>query len=165
MHHQGFERLIRTMDEVADQVDEPVVMQIGASTYEPLHAEWFRFADQERAEELFASASVIVAHAGAGTIISAFRFQRPLVVVPRRQSHREHMDDHQFELAQALSEQGKVVLVENPTAEAVVEGIAQAAGIPPPPRDGARLAEAVAKILVAKGPSRPRESRCRQQES
>lgn len=147
MHHQGFERLIMAMDEVADQIDETIIMQIGASTYEPVKAEWFRFADQDRIEDLTATARVVVGHAGAGTVISAFRYKRPIVIVPRRSNHSEHVDDHQVELAQALADEGKVVMIEGPTAQSLREGIVQAVELRPHTQRGSRLAAAITTIL------------------
>jgi beta-1,4-N-acetylglucosaminyltransferase len=153
MHHQGFERLIKGMDQVALRTEEPVIMQIGASRYEPQHAEWFRFDDQSRVEELSATARVIVSHAGAGTIISAFHQKRPLVVVPRRSGHREHVDDHQLELARALSADGKVVVVEEPTADALSDGIARAGTLRSHQQQGKRLAAAIAGFLEEESPA------------
>lgn len=149
MHHQGFERLIRAMDEVAGQVDERVVMQIGASSHEPVHAEWFRFEGQARIEGLCAEARAIVAHAGAGTIITAFRYTRPLIVVPRRLEHRECIDDHQIELAQALSVMGKLVTIEEPTLQTLIGGIAKAVQLHPEWRDRSNLVAAVSGLLAA----------------
>lgn len=153
MHHQGFERLIRGMDQVARRTKEPVIMQIGASSYEPQHAEWFRFDDQSRVEELSTTARVIVSHAGAGTIISAFRHKRPLVVVPRRAGQREHVDDHQLELARALSAERKVIAVEEPLADALEQGIAQAESLHSHPQQGTRLAAAIAGFLEEESPA------------
>jgi UDP-N-acetylglucosamine transferase subunit ALG13 len=153
MHHQGFERLIRGMDEVARRTEEPVVMQIGASSYEPAHAEWFRFDEQARVEKLSAAASVIVSHAGAGTIISAFRHRRPLVVVPRRSGQGEHVDDHQLELARALSAEGKVISVEDPTADALDQAIARAGSLRRHQQQGSQLASAVARYLEKESPA------------
>jgi UDP-N-acetylglucosamine transferase subunit ALG13 len=44
-------------------------------------------------------AEVIVAHAGMGTILSALKFQRPLVIVPRRADLSEHTTNHQIATA------------------------------------------------------------------
>ncbi len=147
MHHQGFDRLISAMDAVAESLDEPVIMQIGAASYEPTHAEWFRFADGKKVDELIASARVVVGHAGSGTIITSFRYQRPLIVVPRRAMHNEHVDDHQLDLAQALAEQGKIYIVSEPTRDTLLEGISQAKHLRMHKKDGRRLAAAVSAIL------------------
>ncbi|MCE5257582.1 MAG: beta-1,4-galactosyltransferase [Chloroflexi bacterium] len=147
MHHQGFDRLIKAMDELAATSEEAVIMQIGASAYEPVHAEWFRFDTQERVQELSSAARVIVGHAGAGTILAAFHCGRPIVVVPRRSGHQEHVDDHQLELARALSAQNKVVLVDEPEVQALRDGINSTAALQPPTGAGGNLAEAITAIL------------------
>ena len=151
MHHQGFNRLIKSMDELANQISEPVIMQIGASTYEPVHAKWFRFDTQERVEEICAAARVIVGHAGAGTIISAFHCGRPIVVVPRLFRFREVVDDHQIELAQALSAQNKAVMVDEPTAQGLLDGINKATNLPSTNSHGTRLAKAIHETLENNG--------------
>jgi UDP-N-acetylglucosamine transferase subunit ALG13 len=153
MHHQGFDRLIKAMDELADQIDEPVVMQIGASTYEPVHAEWFRFDTQERADELCAAARVIVGHAGAGTLISAFHCRRPIVVIPRRFGHGEHVDDHQIELAKAVSAQNKAIMVDEPTLQGLLDGMNKATDLVPAKRDRGNLAEAILETLENSTPA------------
>ncbi len=147
MHHQGFDRLIKAMDEYADQTDEPVVMQIGSASYEPKHAQWFRFDTQEEVDKLCSTARVIVSHVGAGTIISAFRYQRPIVVVPRRSLYREVVDDHQYELAQALSEQKKVIVVDEPSVQGMIDGISIAPSLVTKRNSQSNLKNAIIEIL------------------
>jgi beta-1,4-N-acetylglucosaminyltransferase len=150
MHNQGFDRLISAMDEVAANTDEQVVMQIGSASLEPTHAEWFHFADGERVSELIDSARIVVAHAGAGTIITTFKRGRPLIVVPRLSAHGEHIDDHQLDLAEALAAQGKVCLVTEPTLLTLQEAISQAEHLGVHQNSSHRLAAAVSKILKKK---------------
>lgn len=149
MHNQGFDRLIMAMDEVAADIDESVIMQVGSASIKPTHAEWFKFADGERMDELIAAARVVVAHAGAGTIITTFRHRKPLVVVPRRRAHNEHIDDHQIDLAQALAAQGKLYFVDEPTLATLLEGISEAERLHLHENNSLRLAAAVSKILTA----------------
>jgi len=111
-HYQGFERLIRKMDEIAGKIDEDVIMQIGSTKYTPKNAEFFDFIDDdEKIAYYFGDARIIVAHAGAGTIMDAVRLKRPLIVVPRLQKFNEHVDDQQLELAEAISNACKAVSV------------------------------------------------------
>lgn len=147
MHHQGFDRLIKAMDELAGIAEEPVVMQIGSAKYEPVHAEWFRFAPQKQVDELCGAARVIVGHAGAGTILSAFHHNRPVVIVPRRFPYQEHVDDHQLDLAHALSSQNKVILVDEPTAQALQEGIRRAEQLPQVHTSAGNLVRAIRNTL------------------
>lgn len=110
-HSQGFSRLVRAMDEIAGRIEEEVVMQIGASSYVPRKARHFEFSGQEEMERLNREARVVVTHAGAGSIITGLKWGKPLIVMPRLAKHGEVIDDHQLELAEALSRAGKVFAV------------------------------------------------------
>src|SRR5262249_38057785 len=57
--------------------------------------------------------TVIVSHAGVGTMIDAISANVPIIVWPRLRQYGEHINDHQLELAQAMSEQGRATLVNN----------------------------------------------------
>ncbi len=109
MHYQGFERLIRKMDEIAGKIDEEVVMQIGSTQYTPKFARYFDFVDSDSTiMDYFRNARVIVSHAGAGTLLNTLILGKPIIVVPRLKEFGEHIDDQQLELAKHLSDQGKV---------------------------------------------------------
>lgn len=103
-HYQGFDRLIKKMDEIAGKIDEKVIMQIGHTNYKPVNAEYFDFVeDFGKIEELNRDARVVVSHAGAGSILTALKLGTPVIVVPRLKKYNEHMDDHQLEIAEVMS--------------------------------------------------------------
>jgi UDP-N-acetylglucosamine transferase subunit ALG13 len=111
-HYQGFDRLIKKMDEIAGKIDEKVIMQIGHTNYKPVNAEYFDFVDDfGKIEELNRDARVVVSHAGAGSILTALKLSTPVIVVPRLKRYNEHMDDHQLEIAEAMSSIKGVVAV------------------------------------------------------
>lgn len=111
-HPKGFDRLVRAMDAIAESAEEDVIFQIGNSEYEPRHGSHFRFrGDDREIDQLIGQARVVVGHAGVGMIIEGLEHGRPLVVIPRRKSLREHVDDHQFETAQRLSQEGLLRVV------------------------------------------------------
>ena len=56
----------------------------------------------------FASASLVVSHAGMGTILTALCYQKPLLVMPRRASLGEQRNEHQLATARRLRELGRV---------------------------------------------------------
>ena len=98
-----FTRLIKKVDEIAPKLGEEVVMQIGSVTYEPRNATYFRYTSYQENLSYFQKASLIIGHGGVGTILNALRFQKPIIVVPRRIRFGElSRDDHQFELAQKI---------------------------------------------------------------
>lgn len=51
-------------------------------------------------------ADVVVAHAGVGSAIMAMQAGKCPVLVPRERAHREHVDDHQAEIASTLVRAG-----------------------------------------------------------
>ncbi len=101
-----FPRLICKMDEIARDTGERVVIQIGMGKAFPEHAEYFDFKPREEALALQREARLIVCHGGIGSVIDALEVRRPLVVVPRLMRYREHMTDHQLDLAEAVERRG-----------------------------------------------------------
>lgn len=92
-----FDRLVHTVDDWAMQRgDAEVFAQIGASDAPPRHVEWKQFLSPDEFERKAREAQVIVAHAGMGSILTAFKLDKPIVVVPRRAKLGEHRNDHQL---------------------------------------------------------------------
>jgi exopolysaccharide biosynthesis glucuronosyltransferase PssE len=91
-----FDRLIRAVDEIAAELDEPIAAQVGVSRYRPKNFEGAAAVPAREFEELFRQARFVVAHAGIGTVLNAQRHQKPLVVVPRQAKYGEHRNDHQL---------------------------------------------------------------------
>lgn len=91
-----FDRLIRKMDEIAPTLGKPVFAQVGNGVYEPKNMEWVHNIDPSRFDDLFSKAEKIVSHAGIGTVLTAQRFGKPIVLIPRRATLGEHRNDHQL---------------------------------------------------------------------
>ena len=125
-HSQGFDRLVRGMDQLAAELEEPVIIQWGSSTYIPQYAEHFQFTTSQRMAELSQEARIIVSHAGSGTIIAALQARKPLVLAPRLKQFDEHMDDHQQQLAKALAARGRVVVALELTVDTLRQALNQA---------------------------------------
>jgi UDP-N-acetylglucosamine transferase subunit ALG13 len=97
-----FDRLTQTIDRLAPSLGQPVLGQIGRSTYVPRN---FRAAISMQAAEFearFREAAVIVAHAGIGTVLKAQQHNKPLVLFPRRARFGEHRNDHQLATCEQL---------------------------------------------------------------
>ena len=99
-----FPRLIAALDALAPSLDEPVIAQIGPDPTAYPHLETHATLTPGRFDALFAEARIVVAHAGIGTILSARRHGRPLILVPRRFDHGEHRNDHQLATARELEQ-------------------------------------------------------------
>jgi UDP-N-acetylglucosamine transferase subunit ALG13 len=65
--------------------------------------------------EKISVASLVILHAGAGSVIHAVRAGKIPVVMPRRVEFGEHVDNHQVEFAMELEKFGKVIVAMEPT--------------------------------------------------
>lgn len=108
-----FDRFVRIVDEVAAQLDEEVVAQVYKSEYVARHIKTVDFLPPDEFNALFDKARLIVAHAGMGTIISALRKQKPIIIFPRIASLGEHRNEHQLATAQKMKELGYVYVANN----------------------------------------------------
>jgi UDP-N-acetylglucosamine transferase subunit ALG13 len=108
----AFERLLRRVDEL-DLADE-LVVQYGASTFVPRAAETCRFMEYSAVAEHMRKARAVIAHGGAGSILTALYVGVRPIVVPRRKEYGEVIDDHQLELSARLERAGLVTLALNP---------------------------------------------------
>jgi UDP-N-acetylglucosamine transferase subunit ALG13 len=93
-----FDRLIRAMDAwAAAQAPAPEMLaQIGEGAFEPHNMPWVRRLDQAEFARTVERADLVVAHAGMGSVITAGRFGRPIVILPRRRDLGELTTDHQI---------------------------------------------------------------------
>jgi UDP-N-acetylglucosamine transferase subunit ALG13 len=91
-----FDRLVKAVDEMSPRLTEKVYAQIGETTYAPRHIEWTRTIRPEDFDKRFRDARVVVAHAGIGTILTAQKHGKPIILFPRRSAFGEHRNDHQL---------------------------------------------------------------------
>lgn len=94
-----FDRLVGALDAIAARLDEEIIAQVGVSTGTWRNLTLRAKLPPTEFERCFAAARVVVAHAGVGTILSARRLAKPLIVVPRRHAFGEHRNDHQLATA------------------------------------------------------------------
>lgn len=104
-------RLLQKLDEYVEQglLTDEIYAQIGNSTYKPRHYAYKDFMDKKEFDATIAKADLVIAHSGVGTIITAIRAKKPVVVFPRLAKYKEHVDDHQLDIARAF-EMKKYVL-------------------------------------------------------
>lgn len=106
-----FDRLVAAVDQWAGESGRSdVIAQIGRSRFKPRFMRFHEFLTPVQFSELFTKADLVIAHAGMGTILSALRYQRPLIVMPRRASLGEQRNEHQLATAQHLMEMGRVTV-------------------------------------------------------
>ena len=107
-----FDRLVRSVDEMLGQklIDGMIVAQIGDGRYEPKHMAFDRFLSKPEYDKRIGEATMLMGHAGVGTIALALKHRKPLLVVPRLKQYNEHVNDHQVATARKFEELGHVLV-------------------------------------------------------
>jgi beta-1,4-N-acetylglucosaminyltransferase len=103
-HFQGFERLLKKVDETALRIPHEIVIQKGYSKFVPQNTKYFDFVPMNAAMQYIQKSDLVISHAGIGTIILCKENGIPLIIFPRRKKYGEHGTDHQIEVAKAIEE-------------------------------------------------------------
>jgi UDP-N-acetylglucosamine transferase subunit ALG13 len=111
-HHQGFERLLKKIDELArDKVISDVFVLTGYSDYQPEYCPYTQFVGFNDFQDLIKKSSIVITHAGSGSILNALLHNKPTIAVPRLKKFGEHTNDHQLQLIKILEKEGKIIAV------------------------------------------------------
>jgi len=89
-----------------------IVWQVGATDYARQGEQLQRWLPPEELRRAMREADVVIAHAGVGTVLAALGEGKVPVVLPRLEAQREHVDDHQVEVAAMLDRRSLVVSVD-----------------------------------------------------
>lgn len=105
----SFDRLMKVVDAWAGRTNrKDVFAQIGKGGWVPQNFESKEFLKPEEFKKKIQEASVVIAHAGMGTILTALNFGKPVLVMPKRASLGEHRTEHQTATAQHLAKLGNI---------------------------------------------------------
>jgi len=106
-----FDRLVGTVDEWAGRAGRSdVYAQIGPTSLVPRHVAWTHHLTPGEFRERVDEATLVIAHAGMGSILTSLESGTPLLVFPRRARFRETRNDHQVATARWLDEQRKALV-------------------------------------------------------
>jgi len=100
-----FDRLIRAVDEIAPLLNgERIVAQTKGGRYIARNMECKSYFSADEFNALISQARMIISHAGTGSIISALTYKKPIIIMPRRASLKEHRNEHQLATAKKMEE-------------------------------------------------------------
>lgn len=103
-----FDRLVRAVDawarargrtDVFGQIADP-----GPNGFRPTAFPWTANVTPGEFQARCQEATLIVAHAGMGSLISAMTHARPILIMPRQAGLGEHRNDHQLATADRLKD-------------------------------------------------------------
>ncbi len=146
-----FDRLVSLTDAVAPELSQPVFGQIGRCTYQPRNFDYSAHLTPVEFDRLFSQAAMIVSHAGIGTVLTAQKYCKPIILFPRRAALGEHRNDHQLATVNALEGRSGIYIART---EEELRNLLRAALMPPdsesehPSRE--RLKHALAGIIAGR---------------
>lgn len=155
-HEIAFDRMLEAVGPLAELDD--LVVQRGSSVISPPGARIVDFLPFAELHAFMREASVVVTHAGAGSVICALSVGKRPVVVPRLRRFAETVDDHQLSFGRKLAGARLVTCVEDldtlPAAVRAATG-AVAAAVRPDARLIEGLRSEIEGALVARAARRP----------
>ena len=102
-----FVRMAKAVDNLAEKIDEEVIVQTGYTSYDYKHAKAFDFCTKDEMRSYISDASIIVLQGGWGTISEAIEMRKRIIVIPRYDKI-EHIHD-QIQLVEKLDELSCVI--------------------------------------------------------
>jgi UDP-N-acetylglucosamine transferase subunit ALG13 len=104
-----FNRLVRVMDQIAAELpDQKVIVQAFGVDFETPNLTVVGFLNPIEYNKIFDEATLVVSHAGMGSVLSALAKGKRIIIIPRRAQMGEHRDDHQLDSAKKMELLGYV---------------------------------------------------------
>ncbi len=109
-----FNRLLITMDKLIAKgyIKDEVFAQIGFSDYIPQNYPYKTMMEKSEFDAMIDKCDLLITHSGVGTIISGLSRSKAVIVVPRKRKYKEHIDDHQVQIAEAFAAQNLILKCE-----------------------------------------------------
>lgn len=109
-----FDRLVEDVDcWIQQQPEARAFGQLSDGTYLPQHFPFCNFLGNAAYAAAVRRCSLIVSHAGMGSILTAIEAERPIIIMPRDFSLNEHRSDHQMATAAHMQQLPGVYVARN----------------------------------------------------
>lgn len=111
--NQSFTRLLDCCVHIQHLLPTPIVVQHGKTIFSNPQFECHEYLSPDLFMHIMRASKVVIAHAGAGSIIHSIRLGKKPIIMPRLKENSEHINNHQLELAKQLTHDGYVYLASN----------------------------------------------------
>ncbi len=109
-----FDRLIKLVDDaLSNMKDTEAFAQIGTSEYKPQNMQYADYLSKSEFEQKIKDCDLLITHSGVATIMAGLKEQKPVIVVPRLAQYKEHIDDHQLQVAETYSSNNYIIQYED----------------------------------------------------
>jgi UDP-N-acetylglucosamine--N-acetylmuramyl-(pentapeptide) pyrophosphoryl-undecaprenol N-acetylglucosamine transferase len=112
-----FTRAIDLVKKIIIKTDT-VNWQLGFTKYQNLPGQSHFELNRDQFTKLIELSDIVICHAGIGILTDCFKAGKVPLVIPRRGTHHEHVDDHQVEIMNLLLSKNLVIDLEaNPSRD------------------------------------------------
>lgn len=110
-----FERLIRAVEKQIDNgnITDEVVVQAGSTKYKSDKMKIVDYFPIEEFDDIINKASIIISHAGVGSIITALKNNKKVIAAARLKMYGEHVNDHQKQILENFSQNGYILKLDD----------------------------------------------------
>ena len=108
---KSFDRLLKEIDKLIEKkvIKESVVAQVGYTKYESNNIKTFDFLSPEELNDLREKSSLIITHAGVGSILDSLKLNKKVIGVPRLKEYEEHTNNHQLQILEKFYKDGYII--------------------------------------------------------
>nr|WP_314900870.1 glycosyltransferase [uncultured Deefgea sp.] len=105
----AFDRMMDVLNDWASSnPNQKIIAQIGPSEKKFANLNCVNFVPPDLSNQYFKDSRLIVAHAGMGSVLTALKFHKPIIIFPRRAALGEHRNEHQLATAGWLEKKASI---------------------------------------------------------
>ena len=106
-----FERLIKAVEKQVElgNITQEVIVQSGCTKYKSDKLKIIPYMTIDELNKHLNDASLIITHAGVGTIIQALEIGKTVIAAARKKEFGEHISDHQQQFLDNFSSKGYII--------------------------------------------------------
>lgn len=110
-----FRRIFEMVEEQINlgNITDEVIAQTGCTKFESDKMKVYNLMQKNEYMECMKNATIVIAHAGVGSIIDGLKLNKKLIVIPRLKEYGEHVNDHQLQILETFEKRGHILAVRN----------------------------------------------------
>lgn len=108
-----FDRMVSMMDDLAGRLSLDVFAQTADPDARYENIQHAPFLTPDEYDDILARATILAGHAGIGTILTAKRVEKPVIMMARKASLGEHRNEHQLATVRYLKGHAGVYVAED----------------------------------------------------
>jgi UDP-N-acetylglucosamine transferase subunit ALG13 len=97
-----FPRFVSAIDSWNYKSKKTIFAQVGEDDNKYHNMNYVKFLPIEEFDQIISETTVIVSHAGMGSILTALKYNKPIILFPRNALLGEHRNDHQLATLRAF---------------------------------------------------------------